>query len=327
MYADQVAQALQARGWPQLMATESVDRQSGQTFERWATALGAAINKPLDLHYTPLRPATRTLVLFEREDFGAEVNAPTSILRFRSGTPGRSLPAFVAGDLVGILPPADDIPSNVTSNSASDTNSAVAIDSTRPVTRHVPRFYSLASASRDGVLEICVRRLEHGVCSRFLCDLKIGESAEGFIQKNPHFQPHRGKSPVILIGAGTGIGPLVGFIRGNRSHRPMNLYWGGRLAESDFLYQDTLHACLADARLTRLQVAFSRSPTPKYVQDVLRDYSAQVRDLIARDAQILVCGGRRMAADVAIAMEAILAPMDLSVAALKQAGRYLEDTY
>lgn len=314
-FADQVAGALQARGWPQLMATDYVDRQSGQTFERWAAALGVAIGVPMNLHYTPLRPATRTLELIDREDFGAEVNAPTSILRFRSGTPHRSLPSFVAGDLVGILPPA------------GVADSAVAIDTTHPVTSHVPRFYSLASASRDGVLEICVRRQEHGVCSRFLCDLKIGETADGFIQKNPRFQPARGKAPVILIGAGTGIGPLVGFIRGNRTHRPVHLYWGGRLAESDFLYKDTLHACLADHRLARLNVAFSRGPKPAYVQDILRDNSAQVRELIADDAQILVCGGRRMATDVATVMDAMLAPMNLSVAALKQAGRYLEDTY
>jgi len=298
-FADEVAMALEARQWPRILATDYVDRQSGQTFERWCMALGDALGMPLNLHYTPQRHATRTLVLIERDDYGGEVNAPTSILRFKGAPPRGGLPSFVAGDLVGILPPGSDI----------------------------PRFYSLASASTDGVLEICVRRQDHGLCSRFLCDLHIGDSADGFIQKNPRFAPSRGKAPVILIGAGTGIGPLMGFIRSNRARRPMSLYWGGRLAQSDFLYEDTLRACMADGRLSRLQVAFSRSSQPAYVQDRLTEDSTLLRDQIAGGAGILVCGGKRMAGEVAMAMDRVLAPLSLSVRSLKDAGRYLEDTY
>jgi sulfite reductase (NADPH) flavoprotein alpha-component len=254
---------------------------------------------PLDLQYTPMRHATRPLVLAEREDYGSAVKAPTSILRFKAAPPHRTLPSFVAGDLVGILPPGSDI----------------------------PRFYSLASASKDGVLEICVKRQEHGVCSTFLCDMKIGDCADGFIQKNPRFQPARAKGPVILIGAGTGIGPLAGFIRANKSRRPMHLFWGGRLAQSDFLYEHPLQEWLADQRLSGLHTAFSRCPQPAYVQDKLREDSAQVLALLASHGQILVCGGRRMAGDVALALDEMLAPQNLSVAMLKKAGRYIEDTY
>jgi sulfite reductase (NADPH) flavoprotein alpha-component len=298
-FADQVAAALEARQWPRILATDYVDRQSGQTFERWCSALGSAIAMPLDLQYTPMRHATRPLVLAEREDYGSAVKAPTSILRFKAAPPHRTLPSFVAGDLVGILPPGSDI----------------------------PRFYSLASASKDGVLEICVKRQEHGVCSTFLCDMKIGDCADGFIQKNPRFQPARAKGPVILIGAGTGIGPLAGFIRANKSRRPMHLFWGGRLAQSDFLYEHPLQEWLADQRLSGLHTAFSRCPQPAYVQDKLREDSAQVLALLASHGQILVCGGRRMAGDVTLALDEMLAPQNLSVAMLKKAGRYIEDTY
>lgn len=298
-FADQITEALQGRHWPQILGTDYVDRQSAQSFERWCTDLGTAIGMPLNLHYTPLRQATRPLLLVEREDYGSEVSAPTSILRFKSAAPHSSLPSFIAGDLVGILAPGSDI----------------------------PRFYSLASASKDGVLEICVRRLEHGLCSTFLCDMKIGACADSFIQKNPRFQPASGKGPIILIGAGTGIGPLAGFIRANKTRRPMHLYWGGRLAQSDFLYENQLQAWLADRRLTGLHPAFSRCPQPAYVQDKLREDSIHILALLATDAQFLVCGGRRMAADVAVALDTILAPLSLSVAALKKSGRYLEDTY
>lgn len=298
-FADQVAVALEARQWPRILATDYVDRQSAQTFERWCTALGTAIAMPLDLHYTPMRHATRPLQLAEREDYGSAVNAPTSILRFKAAPPHRSLPSFVAGDLVGILPPGSDI----------------------------ARFYSLASASRDRVLEICVKRQEHGVCSTFLCDMAIGDCADGFIQKNPRFQPTSGKAPVILIGAGTGIGPLAGFIRANKSRRPMHLFWGGRLAQSDFLYEHQLREWLADQRLSGLYTAFSRCPEPAYVQDTVREERVLILALLASQAQILVCGGRRMAGDVAVVLDEMLAGQNLSVAMLKKAGRYIEDTY
>ncbi len=298
-FAELVSKELHQRQWPQILATDYIDRQSGPSFEHWGMALGQALDLTLPLHYTPLPRATKSLILFERKDYGALINAHTTILRFESATPGKSLPKFAAGDLVGIAPPGSD----------------------------APRFYSLASSSKDGVLEICVRRQEQGICSSFLYNLKIGDFVNGFIQKNARFKPSKGKSPIILIGAGTGIGPLLGFIRDNKAHRPMHLYWGGRLAESDSLYEDELQACLADQRLSQLHLAFSRGPQSAYVQDKILEDAAQMRALITANAQILLCGGRRMGADVATTMNVILAPLSLDVAQLKKSGRYLEDTY
>jgi sulfite reductase (NADPH) flavoprotein alpha-component len=157
--------------------------------------------------------------------------------------------------------------------------------------------------------------------------LKVGDYASGFIQKNPRFKPNNGKSAVILIGAGTGVGPLIGFIRDNVSHRPMVLYWGGRLATSDFLYEDELNSFLSDQRLMQLHVAFSRATEHEYVQDKLRQDEEHIRTLITAGAQILVCGGRRMATDVTTTLDNILAPLSLDVATLKKSGKFLEDTY
>jgi sulfite reductase alpha subunit-like flavoprotein len=73
---------------------------------------------------------------------GVEVQAPVARLRFtmpdsRTGflrwLGTRTPPRFEAGDLVGILPPGSD----------------------------VPRYYSIASSSRDGDLEICVRKVQN----------------------------------------------------------------------------------------------------------------------------------------------------------------------
>lgn len=97
--------------------------------------------------------------------------------------------------------------------------------------------------------------------------------------------------------------------------------------QADFLYEKDLQSWLADGRLTGLQTAFSRGSDRAYVQDKLKADAAKVRTLLEQGAQVLVCGGRNMAADVAVAMDEILAPLSLSVAGLKASGRYLEDTY
>ena len=137
----------------------------------------------------------------------------------------------------------------------------------------------------------------------------------------------RGQKPVILIGAGTGIGPLAGFIRHNRKHRPMHLYFGARDPQSDFLYQPDLTGWTKDNRLTRLITAFSRVTSRAYVQDRLREDQEELRQLIAIGAQIIVCAGREMGQGVALALDEVLVPLGLTAATLRAAGRYIEDVY
>lgn len=140
-FAKAVEAALTTKGWPQLLPFDTINRQSLQEFARWGSAVGRAIDTELTLTHTPTHPRTTTLVLAEQVDYGDEVQAPTAVLRFKgadSGSKGllsrflerTGLPHFEAGDLVGILPPGSS----------------------------VPRFYSLASATKDEMLEICVRQ-------------------------------------------------------------------------------------------------------------------------------------------------------------------------
>ncbi len=305
-YAEQVTALAAEKGWAALLPLATVDRQSPQDFTRWGRDLGAALGLPLELNHQPVAPRSAALTLIDRRDYGAEVQAPTAILRFalpRAGLwhrlTGRGFGGFEAGDLLGILPEGSD----------------------------VPRLYSLASSRRDGFVEICVRKHPGGLCSGQLLALAPGDSLRGFIRHNPAFRPVRGKAPVILIGAGTGIGPLAGFIRANRARRPMHLYFGARHPESDMLYDRDLVEWYEQGRLASLATAYSRTPTRAYVQDALRnDASALTRD-IAAGAQVLVCGGREMAHGVAEALSEILAPMGLSPALLKAEGRYGEDVY
>jgi sulfite reductase (NADPH) flavoprotein alpha-component len=310
-FAVEVDMALASKGLGRLHPIALIDRCSASQFSEWGDQVGKRIGTPLALTYDPLPPSPVKLELVERADYGVAVQAPTSILRFKASVQGRvwwskllpragkKLPPFEAGDLLGVMPPNGQ----------------------------PPRFYSLASSATDGVLEICVRKQTGGLCSGYLHELRPGDRIDGFIRHNPGFRPATGNTPVILIGAGAGIGPLTGFIRKNTKRNPMYLYWGGRSSQSDFLYQPELGRYLDDHRLTGLNTAFSRSDERAYVQDKLRQDQRAVRQMVNAGAQILVCGGRDMAAGVKQVIEDILRPLATDVETLRAEGRYLEDVY
>ena len=305
-FAKVVAAAAQAKGWPELMPLDMIDRQSPQDFARWGRVLGDALGIELVLSHQPVLPKSQTLTLVSRRDYGAEVQAPTAILRFAlpRATPwqrltGGGFARFVAGDLIGILPEGSA----------------------------VPRLYSLASGSRDGFIEIVVKKHAGGLCSGQLTALEPGDTVTGFLRRNPGFRPGRSRAPLILIGAGTGIGPLAGFIRSNRSRRPVHLFFGMRDPDSDFFYGEEFPVWKEEGRVTRLVTAVSRGARPHYVQDALRGEATQVAELIRNGARVMVCGGRDMAAGVADALVEILAPTGLTPAVLKAGGRYVEDVY
>ncbi|WDR06955.1 PepSY domain-containing protein [Devosia rhodophyticola] len=272
-FAQVSAAALAEKGMDQILPMATVDRQSPQAFAQWGQDLGGKLGNALALEHVPTFPPTISLSLASRTDFGMEVQAPTVVMRFT--LPKREIShwwehlafgktmSFQPGDLVGILPPGSP----------------------------VPRFYSLASASGDGELEICVRKQTGGLCSEFLHNLQPGERIQAFVKANPDFRPRKGISPIVLIGAGTGIAPLVGFVRHNDRHRPLHLYFGGRDPASDFLYAPILGEAIADNRLAGLVTAFSRIVGGGYVQDRIREDGAAIRDLVSSGAQIMVCGG------------------------------------
>ena len=307
-FAQQVHAALVARGFEALRDPGTVDRQSESEFRQWCDWLGLKLGVALDIQYTPRLARTTPLQLVSRTDYGADPQTRAAVLRFvplatapgwRSWLGASKLPSFETGDLLGVVPPDGA----------------------------APRYYSLASAAADGVAEICVRRQQGGLCSPYLTGLQPGAAIQAFVRPHPDFRPVAGEAPVILIGAGTGIGPLIGFIRHNPPQRPMYLYFGARDAEDGFLYRDELQGLVGDRRLRALTTAFSRSVERAYVQDRLVADAQRLRALVGQGAQVMVCGGRKMAEGVASAWDRILAGTGLSVAQLRTQGRYVEDVY
>ncbi|MCB9992433.1 MAG: PepSY domain-containing protein [Hyphomicrobiaceae bacterium] len=308
-YAETVDQALEEAGLRRVLPFVTVDKQSSQQFAEWGRALSPVAGTPLTLHHVAETNKTRTFVLESRRDYGLEFQRPKSILRFRPLAEEKTAlqkffarfrpDAWQAGDLVGITPP----------------DGAFA------------RYYSLASSATDGFVEICVSKLPGGQCSTYLTELKPGDTIEAFFRENTGFRAPSDDKPLILVGAGSGIAPLLGFIRANANHREVHLFWGGADPKYDFLYRDELMHYRQDGRLTGAQIAFSRGEKREYVQDRLRADARFVSGLIDKGARVMVCGGGDMARGVRDAFTEIVAPLGKSIDQLRADARYAEDVF
>lgn len=306
-FAEDLDRVLHERGWPELLPLERIHQQSAQQFALWSEALSQALGEPLAIDYRPRVPRTTALRLVARREYVGCDGQRAAILRFEwppqsawQRVFGHGLDRFSAGDLIGIVPPDCA----------------------------VPRYYSLASGNKDGFVEICVRRVPGGLCSNHLLDLQPGEEIYAFIRPNPGFALPRSNRPVLLIGAGTGVAPLAGFIRRNDRHVPMHLWFGSRDPERDYYFSSDIERWRNEGRVATVQTAFSRIPDGGgYVQDALRRDAARVRELLAKGALVRVCGSRPMAHSVVQVLDDILGGMGLSVAQLKKRERYAEDLF
>jgi len=152
-------------------------------------------------------------------------------------------------------------------------------------------------------------RERSGACSSYLADqIDIDSKVSVFIEKNPAFKlPANEETPVILVGAGTGVAPYRAFLQ----HREANnqkgktwLFFGERSFHSDFLYQVEWQKLLKDGYLEKIDVAFSRDQDQKvYVQHRLIEKQKEIFEWLGRGANIYLCGDmKHMARDVQNAM-------------------------
>lgn len=310
-FAIKVEKLLIKKGWKPLLPIELIDRQSPQAFARWGKLLSAKLNKNFELNYIPERPETTLLTLVKRHVYDAGNKLRIVILRFRAEK-GAKLPKFSVGDLLGVFPPTGPCAdAKVKDRDTAD----------------IPRLYSIGSCENEGFIEIGVSLHEKGLCSNALFALQINSTIEAFVKRNEDFH-HRGSgNPLILIGAGTGIVPLMGFIRNNHACHPIYLYWGGRDPALDYLYKEDLAQMLSNRHLTALRVAFSRVEPKAYVQDIIREDREKLRQLLMHKGELMICGGREMAEGVREALEEILLTTNITLAEMKNAHRYREDVY
>ncbi len=306
-YAEALFQAADQRGWAQSYPLKKINRQSVSAFQQWARDWTTATGIPIAEVSPELEPMPVTrLTLTSSQFYGESVQAPTAILRFAlprqtilSRLLRRNWAASEAGDLLNIFPEGSDF----------------------------ARSYSLASSAKDGFLEICVRKKAGGVCSGQLLSLKPGDTVAANLQTNPGFHVPKGNTPLVLIGAGAGIGALCGMIRSNLRHRPIHLFYGSRTIGEDLPYGQDLASWRGTGHLHDLTVAWSRGERPRYVQDAIEDEAEALRTQITQGASIMICGGREMGESVAKALDRSLAPIGVTVDMLIREKRYAADIF
>jgi len=186
-----------------------------------------------------------------------------------------------------------------------------------------PRSYSISSSplACPGELHLTVSvvnyensgRSKRGACSSYLSEVTVeDEQVPVFIESNPNFRlPKNEETPIVMIGAGTGIAPYRAFVQ----HREMSenrgkswLFFGNRNFETEFLYQTEWQNFLKTGALTKMSVAFSRDGANKeYVQHRLIENSAELFKWIQEGAYFYICGDmNNMAGDVQKALVKIV---------------------
>lgn len=171
-----------------------------------------------------------------------------------------------------------------------------------------PREYSIASSNKVNPNSVHItvrvvkyeahRRERFGVCSVQLADrTSVGDKLPVYLKKNPNFKfPYDTETPVIMIGAGTGIAPYRAYLQ-ERAYLNLKgeqwLIFGNQNYHHDFLYKDDLEQWLEEGVLSKLDLAFSRETENKiYVQHRIEENSAEFYKWIQAGATIYLCGNK-----------------------------------
>jgi sulfite reductase (NADPH) flavoprotein alpha-component len=199
-----------------------------------------------------------------------------------------------------------------------------------------PREYTIASLPADGRLHLMVRQTRRedgrpGLASGWLThDAQPGDAIALRVRSHASFRiGDNAQRPLILIGNGTGLAGLRAHLkaRAGAGAPPAWLLYGERQAAHDAHYDAELQAWAAQGLLARLDRAYSRdAPQPRYVQHLLAEQAALLRDWLARDAAVYVCGSLQ---GMAGAVDAVLRETlgDSAVDHLIGQGRYRRDVY
>lgn len=219
--------------------------------------------------------------------------------------------------------------------------------------RKIPaRLYSIASSQKANSEEVHLTigkvsyetngRQRLGVCSGSVAErIQIGDTLPVYVHKNPNFKlPEHEDTPIIMIGAGTGVAPYRAFLEEREELGIGGKAWlifGDQHFVTDFLYQTDWQGWLSSGTLSQLHVAFSRDTDRKiYVQHKIEENAVAFYEWLEQGAVIYVCGDKEsMAADVDATIRRVIeqqgqkTPEEAKafVNELKQQKRYQRDVY
>ena len=218
---------------------------------------------------------------------------------------------------------------------------------------HHARQYSIASprnGERAGYnnVSLTVKRVieDHegkpvqGVCSNYLCDVKVGDAIQVIGPFGSSFlMPNHPKSNIVMICTGTGSAPMRGMTEWRRRLRQTGKFEGGKLmlffgarTQQELPYFGPLQKLPKD--FIDINFAYSRTPDqPKrYVQDAMRERAADLVALLKDpNTYFYVCGLKSMEEGVVLALHDVATQAGLNWdqlgATLKKEGRLHLETY
>jgi sulfite reductase (NADPH) flavoprotein alpha-component len=211
------------------------------------------------------------------------------------------------------------------------------VDALRKIT---PRLYSIASSQLEveeevhltvGLVNYNIDEHERfGGASSYLTQrLEEGGNVKVFVEHNDNFRlPQNSETPIIMIGPGTGVAPFRAFMQEREANEATGdnwMFFGDQTFTQDFLYQVEWQNYLKSGLVTKLDVAFSRDQKEKiYVQDRIKENSADVYEWLQRGAHLYICGdANRMAKDVHETLVEVVATQGNKT--IEQAEEYLKE--
>ena len=171
-----------------------------------------------------------------------------------------------------------------------------------PPNSKTPRSYSVGSLSENSdLLRLTVGmnvfnndkgEKQLGKCSSYLInDLQIGDEINAVLRYTD-FHIENNDKPVIMIAAGVGMAPMIGFLADlQKRPRPAWLFFGNSNRNGGYHYQNQWEKALSDGVLSHINTAFTEEHKGYYVQDEVFRNGAEVFDWIMNQhALIYVCG-------------------------------------
>lgn len=274
-----VRDALIAAGAQEQYPVIKADGDPNPAWQQWLSSVAEDLNIDTGTVTAPPGDVAVTLTLVHRQQLNAPDDTDTNevwSLEFTSAEPL----TFRPGDLLLVSPGAGE------PGRPYSIGSSARIDPQRILlTVALTQRHNAAGQSLPGK------------ASGLLCrQLAVGDQLSATLRLHPDFNPPTApQQPMILVAAGCGIAPFIGFIAeqaAGECTRPVWLVFGNRKRAGDFFYGESLQAWQQQGHLTRLDTAFSRDPEDgTYVQDRLLQADKQLLDwLIEQDGVLYACG-------------------------------------
>lgn len=162
------------------------------------------------------------------------------------------------------------------------------------------RAYSIAAPPyKENTIKFCVKRIEGGLMSNYLCDLTEGDEVRMKGPIGSMVLPENLEDDLLLIGAGTGVAPyrsiLYKLLKEEETDKKIWLFFGEKTQE-DLFYRDEFEELEKKYSNFKFVPVLSRESwdgEEGHVQDAITNYIEN-----PEGKTVFVCGLQRMVYDV-----------------------------